>query len=819
MAGACVETLEDRRLLSKAPIGVPIFLPVDAANPAAGQNVTFNGTKKSDVIVVSRTAADAGGHVIISLNGVDTDVGTPVSITINAGGGHDKVSVHDVNAVEGKAAQLVGPVTIDGSSGNDDITGGAGDDHLIGGKGNDTLVGGDGVDLLEGGSGNDHLSGGAGVDTLLGGGGRNVFSASFDNDTTDAALSSKNILSPTSSKPLSIDQAKPLAFFGSATGLTPDQIRTQYGFGNLADPSYTNRGQGQAIAVVIPYDVKNVRLSVNTFSDEFGLPNVDTTTLQILTAQGNFAPDDPDPNHGWEAEACLNLEWAHAIAPAAQLFLVLTDSDLFTDLFAGVDKAVDTLVSQYGGGTVLMTFGSQNGELNPSLQAYLDQSFTRRAASNVTFVTGSGDVAGTVSYPATSPYVVGVGGTSLERDTLGNLTGNESAWSLSGGGRSSVYTPAPGFQNLITINGVPIRNDAANVPGFRASPDLAFNADPNSGIALYVATGFGDVDGDGLPDSGWLPGGAGGTSAAAPEVAGLIALANQKRLASGRNFLGERFNDAIYDLNRVYPGGYFNDITTGASGGNSALPGYDLVTGNGSPRGELLIDRLESAGDVPISLDTIQWEGTFEEAINRTGPLASPGAGFIIGTGAIAGLNQLTMNLLPRLDLTPQPPDISKIVKGTTSSLGMTSIQPTQITVSQFTPIQFLRLPNNDVIGFANVNVTILLYPLQLPTPTSPVTGGSGNGVTSPPPPPPPPTNPTPVPPVPGSFNPNFDVSQRVTVPEIRTWMFGGIKFTGHIYRDKKGREHIKGEFINAGRNGNDPVEGDEPIFSGTFKG
>jgi len=131
---------------------------------------------------------------------------------------------------------------------------------------------------------------------------------------------------------------------------------------------------------VIPYDVKNVRLSVNTFSDEFGLPNVDTTTLQIITAQGNFAPDDPDPNHGWEAEACLNLEWVHAIAPSAQLFVVLTDSDLFTDLFAGIDKAVDTLVSQYGGGTVLATFGSQNGELNPSLQAYLDQSFTRRAA-------------------------------------------------------------------------------------------------------------------------------------------------------------------------------------------------------------------------------------------------------------------------------------------------------------------------------------------------------------------------------------------------------------------------------------------------------
>jgi subtilase family serine protease len=188
--------------------------------------------------------------------------------------------------------------------------------------------------------------------------------------------------------------------------------------------------------------------------------------------------------------------------------------------------------SQYGGGTVLATFGSQNGELNPSLQAYLDQSFTRRAAKDVTFVTGSGDVAGTVSYPSTSPYVVSVGGTSLQRDTLGNLTGNETAWQLSGGGISGVY-PTPGFQNTTTVGGVLLPR--------RGTPDLAFNADPNSGIALYVATGFGDVDGDSLPDSGWLPGGAGGTSAAAPEIAGLIALANQKRQAAGRGLLGERF--------------------------------------------------------------------------------------------------------------------------------------------------------------------------------------------------------------------------------------------------------------------------------------
>jgi Ca2+-binding RTX toxin-like protein len=137
---------------------------------------------------------------------------------ILGGGGHDKINVHDVNASEDVTPRLVGAVTVDGGSGNDDIGGGAGDDHLIGGKGNDVLVGGDGKDLLDGGSGNDRLNGGAGVDNLLGGKGRNVFSASFDGDTTDSTLSSKNIMSPTASSPTTTAQAKPLAFFGSATG-------------------------------------------------------------------------------------------------------------------------------------------------------------------------------------------------------------------------------------------------------------------------------------------------------------------------------------------------------------------------------------------------------------------------------------------------------------------------------------------------------------------------------------------------------------------------------------------------------------------------
>ncbi|HEX8912536.1 MAG TPA: S53 family peptidase, partial [Humisphaera sp.] len=619
----------------------------------------------------------------------------------------------------------------------------------------------------------------------------------------------KNIVSPTATAPRSTAKANPLAVFGTRTGLTPGQIRNQYGFGNLADQTYANRGAGQAIAVVIPYDVNQVRASVNTFATEFSLPQVDTNNLQIINAAGVTPPQDPDPNNGWETEACLNLEWVHAIAPQAQLYLILANSDLFTDMFVGVDRAVDTLVSRHGGGTVLMTFGSQNGELNSGLQAYLDQSFTRRAARDVTFVTGSGDVPGTVSYPSTSPYVVSVGGTSLERDTLGDLTGNETGWSNSGGGLSSVYTTAPGFQTGTTVGGVQVAR--------RATPDLSFNADPASGYALYVAEGFGDIDQDGTADSGWLPGGAGGTSAAAPIAAGMIALANEVRLASGRGYLGEGFNDAIYDLNRVYPGFYFNDITTGTSGANSAATGYDLVTGNGSPRAGLLIDRLASAATRSLNSTRVEWFGEFKEAINKVGVISTPGGGFVNGTGSIAGNNQLSMTLTPRYDLTPQAP-VSQAGGNAAGGSGTTTannIIPTQIVVDQFTPVTLLRLDNNTVTGTARVNVTIALAPLSLPSPSSPDdsagTGGTTGGTG---------TTPTPSP-IPGFFVAGVDDSVPPNVNgEIRTWQIDLI-FSGQVYRDSKGRERIKGTFINRFslyNPGGEPVEGLEPIFRGDFK-
>ena len=375
--------------------------------------------------------------------------------------------------------------------------------------------------------------------------------------------------------------ATPDTVFGTATGLTPTQVRSAYDFGNLQDPTFTNRGDGQAVAVVIPYNTPNILQSLANFSTTFDLPAPDINHFQIVYTSGTIPPTDPNPNNGWELEAATDVEWIHAIAPNSKIYLVLANSSAFPDLFAGVDKAVNTLDANFGGGVVNMSWGSQAGELDPISENTFDTSFSRAQASNISFVAASGDVGGQISYPAISPYVTAVGGTTLIADVNGNRTGAETAWASSGGGTSANY-PIPSYQQGNVAYAGPgvvtgTTGGAANTLGaFRTNVDVSYNADPATGMATYDANTFGDINGDGVPDAGWLPGGAGGTSIAAAQWAGLAALANQVRVANGRGFLGTRLNADIYHVAETWGQEDFTDITSGSAGNLAAGPGFDL---------------------------------------------------------------------------------------------------------------------------------------------------------------------------------------------------------------------------------------------------
>jgi len=173
------------------------------------------------------------------------------------------------------------------------------------------------------------------------------------------------------------------------------------------------------------------------------------------------------------------------------------------------------------------------------------------------FFAASGDAGGQTIYPAASPYVVAVGGTSVATDSNGNFL-SETGWSGAGGGPSS-YEPKPVWQNGI-----------ANTGSTRSIPDLASNSDPNTGVAVYAPLGG--------KSSGWVV--FGGTSVATPCMAAMVNLSGLTYKTSATATTTEMFLQAVY----ISPTGNFRDITAG-SNGYLCLTGWDFVTGLGSPAG------------------------------------------------------------------------------------------------------------------------------------------------------------------------------------------------------------------------------------------
>ena len=202
----------------------------------------------------------------------------------------------------------------------------------------------------------------------------------------------------------------------------------------------------------------------------------------------------------------------------------------------------------------------------------------------VTFFASSGDDGAGVIWPSVSSHVVATGGTTLNVDSAGDYL-SESAWSGSGGGISSGVT-RPSYQNGLQIySGDPAAN------GMRAVPDVAYDSDPNTGVAVYGTFGWG----------GWAQ--IGGTSAAAPQcgppswpspIRDARFLVNQPSMDGYTQTL-----PALYQL----PANAFNDITTG-SNGYPAGPGFDEVTGRGSPIANVMVADL-GASTAPQVLTSV----------------------------------------------------------------------------------------------------------------------------------------------------------------------------------------------------------------------
>jgi len=355
------------------------------------------------------------------------------------------------------------------------------------------------------------------------------------------------------------------------SGYTPAQIKTAYDLNNITFNGGfdTGNGSGQTIAIVDAYNDQNISSDLATFDSAYGLPSADLT----IVSQSGSTTALPANNASWAGEISLDVEWAHAIAPGANILLVETNSDNLNSLLAGV-----TFARTYPGVSVIsMSWGSSEytGE-----NAY-DSDFTSPTGhKGITFVAAAGDdgSADGPDWPSVSPNVVAVGGTTLNLASDGSYQ-SESAWSSTTGGYSSVEAE-PSYQ------------DSAQSGGSRSTADVSYDADPNTGFAVYDSVAY-----EGYV--GWQE--IGGTSAGTPQWSGIIAIADQERAFTHSGTLngGSGTLPALYSLysNATTYANAFNDITTGGGGWRSsgATVGYDTLTGLGTPVGADVITALATA--------------------------------------------------------------------------------------------------------------------------------------------------------------------------------------------------------------------------------
>ncbi len=349
---------------------------------------------------------------------------------------------------------------------------------------------------------------------------------------------------------------------GQPGGFSPAQISQAYGFNQIAfdNGAIKGDGSGQTIAIVDAYNQPNIASDLQTFDATYGLSAPPSFT--VVNENGGSNLPASDQNWGWEIS--LDVEWAHAMAPGANILLVEANSASFADLMPAVNYARN----QPGVSVVSMSWGA--GEF--SSEPYYDGYFTTPAGhQGVTFVAASGDAgsAGAPEYSSVSPNVLAVGGTQLNTDGAGDYQ-SETGWSGSGGGISQYESQPTYQQGGVTQTGT-----------YRTVPDVAYNASTNSPFAVYDSF-YG----------GWIE--LGGTSAGAPQWAALVAIADQGRALQGKGSLdgGTQTLPALYQL----PQSDFHDITSGSNGGYSAAQGYDLVTGRGSPIANLIVSGLVAEG-------------------------------------------------------------------------------------------------------------------------------------------------------------------------------------------------------------------------------
>lgn len=343
-------------------------------------------------------------------------------------------------------------------------------------------------------------------------------------------------------------------------GETPSSIGCIYGVTApppligpcLQDGNVVPSGGSRAIVVVVYGHYPAMQSDLNAFSAQWGLP---TQTIQVICSPV-FGSCPNNVGTGWDLQTALDVEWAHAMAPNAQI-IVSEWTNTNGALTDGAETAAGEEVAAFGGGEVSNSWTYSGGEFATELA--LDTYF---AVPGVVYLAEAGDLGLGPQYPSVSPNVISVGGTTINRFNNGDFN-NETCWSLSGGG-ISIYEPLPSYQTnpnpAFPYWNIPTTN-------LRSTPDLSADADPASGVAVYASLSPLCL--------GWCT--VGGTGAATPILAGLVNEAGSFSMSTNQE-LTKVYNN--YMKIAAY-GTFFNDIKAGNNGA-PAVAGWDPCTGIGS---------------------------------------------------------------------------------------------------------------------------------------------------------------------------------------------------------------------------------------------
>ncbi len=438
----------------------------------------------------------------------------------------------------------------------------------------------------------------------------------------------------------------------------PAAMANSYNYASLLAAG--NQGQGITIAVVDSFGSDTIQHDLHVFNQAFGLQAMcgeegvtcaaGMPTFSVLSLQGAPPTDAQPPNNGtgqedhalWALEVSLDVEWAHATAPMANIILVTTPTaeTLGVQGIPQMMNAIQYVVDNHLADVISMSFGTGEGAFHNGAAALMNnrQGFMDAQTNRVTLFASSGDGGTTnsmkepvkdpalipypsVIWPASDPLVTAVGGTYLCTDaTTGSSIDTvhppsrcrpalnpglqrETGWVVSGGGYSILF-PRPSFQDTLPPGSTYV-GSSVGAPGpnsnMRGIPDIAYQASATTGVLVYITLppdGSGGLFCGSTPCStGWYD--VGGTSASAPQWAGLIAIADQM---AGHD-LGY-INPALYQIANnpaQYAADFFDVNFNCNQAPGSPIPGYcasqgwDAVTGLGTPNAANLIPDLITA--------------------------------------------------------------------------------------------------------------------------------------------------------------------------------------------------------------------------------